>query len=191
MRKLADVLAEQAREDDRDLRSRGDARRERRAEETRLAELASRLVATSDKVLASLDLPEEALDAVRDAQKITSTVAQNRQLRVVRRTLREADSEGIRLRLEQRISPSRHGNTARRAATRWCERLIEEGDAALQELVDAFPGVDRQRTRHLLRQATVATNAERAAKARAALLEALQAALSSNATETRDDVDPL
>jgi hypothetical protein len=43
MRKLKDILEEQNRPDDRDLRSRGDMRREQRQAEERLADLAERL----------------------------------------------------------------------------------------------------------------------------------------------------
>src|SRR5262245_38306080 len=107
MRKLADVIKEQNREDPRDLRSRSDAKRERKSSEERLARLAALLVDQSEKTLAGLDLPEAVLDSVLDAQKIQSAIARNRQLRVVRQTLRKQDADGIQARLESVLRPER------------------------------------------------------------------------------------
>ena len=86
-------------DDGQDLRSRTDERRERRAIENTLLSLAKDLVAMSRKRLDRLELPEGVLDAVNDARAIRSAAALNRQLRVVRAALRDADYEAIQLRV--------------------------------------------------------------------------------------------
>ena len=97
MRKLKDILREQAKadQDDRDLRSRTDARRERKQAEAALADLARRLVELTERRLAGLELPEPLLDAVREARAIRSARARDRAIRVVRRELREGDAESV------------------------------------------------------------------------------------------------
>lgn len=82
-----------------DLRSRTDARKERLATEEGLMKLSEKLVSCGDAVLAKLDLPDDALDAIRGAQRVRPGAARNRALRLVRSTLRDADFEVIRQKL--------------------------------------------------------------------------------------------
>ena len=111
MRKLKDILAEQERadRDDRDLRSRSDARRERKQAEAALADLAKRLVALRDRQLDKLELPEALLDAVLEARAIRSARARDRAIRVVRRELRSGDFEAIAGELDELEPPRRKG----------------------------------------------------------------------------------
>jgi ribosome-associated protein len=178
MRKLPDIIAEQNREDPRDLRSRSDARKERRREEDHLAGLARRLVDASERVLSSLELPEPVADAVRDGRRIDSAIALKRQIRVIRAALRDADASAIEKRLEHRVAPDGQAARAARAAEQWCRRLTDEGDAALQELLSACPGADRQHLRQLARQARAAAPAKQA-RAQAALRHGVRAALAA------------
>jgi ribosomal 50S subunit-associated protein YjgA (DUF615 family) len=101
-------MAEQAKaqEDDRDLRSRTDARLERKHSEASLAELARALVEVSDRQLAKLELPEALLDAVRETRAIRSAGARNRALRVVRKELRGGDAAAIQEQLAE-VDPGR------------------------------------------------------------------------------------
>ena len=153
MRKLTDILAEAEREDPRDLRSRSDARRERKAAEAHLVALARSLVSLSGRRLLTLDLPELVLDAVQDARRIASAIARERQLRLIRQRLREADHEAIAARLDAMLRPDGRPSPGARKARRWVERLLAEGDTALDELCSLDPSADRQRLRTLARAA--------------------------------------
>jgi ribosome-associated protein len=97
VRNLSDVLAEQrkANEDDRDLRSRSDARRERKQKEAAWADLGEALVNLSARQLEQIALPEGLLDAVLEARRIASPAARARALRLVRRELRSGDEAVI------------------------------------------------------------------------------------------------
>lgn len=172
MRKLDDILAEQNRPDDRDLRSRTDARKERKSEEESLAHLAEELVDLAPQRLSALELPEEVLGAVLEAQRISSAAARNRQLRVVRRTLRENDSAAIRQRMEALVHPAGPANLERSIAAEWTDRLIAERDEALTAFVAEFPNADRQRLRQLVRRAQAAS-ADEKERARRVVLEAV------------------
>ena len=57
---------------------------------------------------------------------------------------------------------------------RWRERLIEEGDAALQELGETFPDIDRQYVRQLVRNARQEQSASMAVNAYRALFRYLR-----------------
>jgi ribosome-associated protein len=169
MRKLTDILKEQHRPDERDLRSRSDARRENRTTERRLAELAELLTRASNKTLGGLALPEPLLDCVNDARRITSSIARNRQLRRIRQELRTLDAESLRARLEARVQPGTSKALAAHVAEQWAERLLRDGEAAIDELVTAFPDADRQRLRQLVRNAVSG-----APRARRSLVNALR-----------------
>jgi ribosome-associated protein len=149
MRKLKDILREQDRPDDRDLTSRSDRKRAQRETEERLAALALALAACSEQRLRSLDLPSTVLDTVLDAKRITSAVARNRQLRIVRRELRTVEFQSIELRLASPRPRSRSEAADRVDA--WVERLRTQGDDALDALCVEYPAADRRRIRQLMR----------------------------------------
>lgn len=162
MRKLHDRLAEleRAEQDDRDTRSRSDADRERKASETTLANLSRQLVELSDKQLAAMHLPEELLDAVSDTRMIKSDIARNRSLRRVRAELRSENTREIEERL---VTLEELGANALNAMVSepeaasdqaWMDRLLQEGDSALDALVSEFPDAPRREIRQLLRNAS-------------------------------------
>jgi ribosome-associated protein len=159
MRTLADIERERLRAeaDDRDLRSRTDARYERVREETALKELAQALVELKGKQLQRLELPEDVHEAVRFAQSITSVIAFQRQIRLIRQHLRrigrapiEARLEAMREgRLESTNAPVEPEGDPRLRL--WLERIQNEGDAALEALFSEHPGADRQALRQQVR----------------------------------------
>ncbi len=108
VRKLEAILADRARaeQDDRSLVSRSDIRRERRAVEITLIDLARRLCALKTSQLARLELPETLLHAVEEAAAIRSPVARNRAEKRVRQELRDVDVSELSDQLS-RFGPSK------------------------------------------------------------------------------------
>lgn len=189
MRTLADRQHEQARADadDRDLESRSDRRRREDAREASLKALANRLVASKAAALARLGLDEELLEAIATAQGIRSAPARNRQVNVVRQHLR-ALGPGVEQLARQLEAPGQRaaaGAPAGAAPARpdvkaWCERLEASGDAALEALLEAHPGADRQQLRQRMRElsrARAASQGSSARRAEARLCAAIEAAL--------------
>jgi ribosome-associated protein len=172
MRKLVAVESEQ----EEDLTSRSDLRRARKTEEDALSRLARELTGLSTRSLAALELDEGILDAVEHAKVMATPQALQRQLRVVRSALREADWPVLRARVDQLLvhgtatlaSPSDGG-----AAQRWVVRLLGEGEVALSELLEAHPTADRKHLRQLVRSA-LGSNAERRKRVEAKLAQNLQ-----------------
>ena len=61
--------------------------------------------------------------------------------------------DAIRDALDEKGEAARLETGAMHRAEAWRERLLDEGDAALSELLDAHPGADRQQLRQLVRSA--------------------------------------
>src|SRR5690606_9207891 len=102
MRSLKSIKAERAKAelDDRDPRSRNDARTERLAHADRLMTLAKTLCELPEKTLRRLELPELVADAVASGRLIESPNAFKRQLKLIRKELGDADYEAIERDLE-------------------------------------------------------------------------------------------
>jgi ribosome-associated protein len=170
-----------------DLRSRGDGRRANAELEEALARLARELVSLSPGNLAALGVSESLNDTVRDARALTSLVARNRQLRLVRSELRNADWGALRARLE---TLQRHGakaverGAASEAAGRaegWVVRLLGEGGDAVEALITECPSVDRTHLWTLIRQARKSTG-DRRKKAEQRLAQAVASSLRAPAS---------
>jgi len=173
VRSLATYLADQNRRaaDDRDLTSRGDLKKVRKESEEAFTSLARELCDCSDKQLKQLELPELLRNCVLDARKIDSPSAKYRALRLVRRELRNGDTEAIRRQLEALSNPRRKP-AATSAIEQWRERLISGSEAALEEFLSEYPNAERQQLRQLVRNAQKADEARRS-KAIAALSKCL------------------
>jgi ribosome-associated protein len=166
---------EAASEEDDQEPSRADKKRSRRVQEDELERLAKDLVALGEHRLEQLELPEAVFDAVRDARRMSSAPAQNRQIRLVRAALREGEWATVRARLAELLA---HGTLGMPGASvgpeaaKWVTRLLGEGSMALDSLIDLHPNADRARLRLLVRNVE-RSSAERRRKAEQKLLEAV------------------
>lgn len=166
-----------------ELQSRGDARRAQRELEDTLARLAKDLVELRPRWIEQLELPESVLDAVQDARAIQSPPAQNRQLRLVRSALRDADWSLVRAQVD---ALNKHGalpaKLTRKApsvasrAPEWVARLLGEGAAGIEALVEVAPKADRTHLKNLVREVHKA-NADRRKRAEERLTAAVASIL--------------
>jgi ribosome-associated protein len=143
------------------LRSRTDARRERKESEDALMRLAKALVDLPQRSLDKLELPESVLDVVVRARLVRDPAPKNRALRLVRIALRDGDSVAISHALAD-VHESPRKSNAPSELERWQKRLLEGGETALAEYLVAFPDADRRQIRQLVRNASKATEASRA-----------------------------
>src|SRR5690606_42090838 len=93
---------------------------------------------------------------IRDTRRISSHIARKRQRAFLAKQMRREDEEtldAIRDALDEKGESARQETAAMHRAEAWRERLIEEGDPALSELLDAHPHADRQELRQLMRSA--------------------------------------
>jgi ribosome-associated protein len=132
--------------------SRGQLRREALA----VLELAERLVQESPARLAQLPLSEDLLGLAIQAQRITAQIAHKRQVGFLAKKLRREDEENLatlRAALEHDKADARRTSAALHRIEAIRERMIEEGDVALTELLAEHPHADRQHLRQLARNA--------------------------------------
>ena len=133
---------------------------QRKREAHALKALGERLVELPENELATLGLPEELVQAVREARRINAREGRRRQLQYIGRLMRETETEVVRRHFEERDLRKRREDQRFHALEHWRERLIEEGDEALTALLDQYPGADRQRLRTLIRNAQRERGAE-------------------------------
>lgn len=132
----------------------GPSRSQKRREALGVLELAEALVALTPAQLSRVPVPEATLPHIEDTRRITSHVARKRQLAFLAKQMRKLDEselQAIRDALDEKSQASRTEVAALHRVEAWRDRLLEGGDEALAELVDAHPDADRQRLRQLVR----------------------------------------
>jgi ribosome-associated protein len=132
--------------------SRGEKRREALA----VRDLAGRLMEQNDARLAQLPLSDELRTLVIESKRITAQIARKRQMQFLAKNLRrenDAALEAIRAALEHDKADSRKETAALHHVEHWRDRLIDDGDDALAELIAEHPHADRQHLRQLARNA--------------------------------------
>lgn len=132
------------------------SRKQNRRDALEVLSLADALVALSDNQLGKLPVPDTLLPHIADVRRITSHIARKRQLAFLAKQMRrESDEtlEAIRDAMDAGGSAARFETAMLHRAETWRTRLLDDGDAALAELLDAYPDADRQRLRQLVRNA--------------------------------------
>ncbi len=126
--------------------------REHKKQVEAFARLAKDLVDLAPHKLAKLELDDDLSSAVatcRDRKK----GARIREQRRVATILRNVDARALRERVDDITSVDRAHVQHDKELEKWRERLLEGGDAALSEFVQAYPSADRQQLRQLVRSA--------------------------------------
>lgn len=118
-----------------------------------LTELGEQLVELPASTLARLPLDDRLLQAITECQAINKHGGRKRQLKFIGKLMREADADAIRNTLEQLAAPHHEAVRAFHRVEQWRDRLLNDGDPALAELLDEYPDADRQLLRQWLRNA--------------------------------------
>jgi ribosome-associated protein len=87
-----------------------------------------------------------------EARGIRSHSARRRHLQYLGKLMRAVDPEPIEQALDALHQHRRGSAEAFHQLERWRERLLQEGDPAIQALLDTYPDGDRQLLRQLIRQ---------------------------------------
>jgi len=140
--------------DDDDLPSRSQLKRE--AQEAQ--HLGEQLIALKESELAALDLPEPVADAIRAARTIRQHGALRRQHQYIGKLMRKIDIEPIRAALAAREQDRQRGARGFKALETWRERLLNDGESALQAWLAEHPQGDVEKLRGLIDTAVNAPN---------------------------------
>lgn len=145
----------------------------RDAEAVRL--LGERLTNLTPSQRSSLPLDQEVLEAIDECRGLKRN-ARLRQLRALGKLLRTHDLQPLREALGDVNGVLPAAEAENQLADAWRKRLLEQGDTALAQLMDAHPDADGQRIRQLVRRALSQKDPENstAKRARLELLRALR-----------------
>ena len=134
----------------------GPSRTQQRREALAVLALASQLVAMQPSRLAKLELPDDVRDEITRTRNITAHIAHKRQLAFLAKVMRRYEDEvfaSVRAELGENREKQRQENAAMHRLEAMRDRLMNEDEAALSELINEHPQVDRQHLRSLVRKA--------------------------------------
>lgn len=127
--------------------------------------LGKNILSLSQGAQDSIDLPESLSNALNDARRIKKNSALKRQLQYIGKLMRQIDLEPIH---EQYLKLTNHYDKDIKVLhhiEKWRDRLLTEGDKALEELINEAPDTDRQHLRQLVRQSAKETKLKKPPKA--------------------------
>ncbi len=120
-----------------------------------LQKLGGELVKLQAETLERFPLADDLRNAIAEYHRVKGHEAVRRQLQFIGRLMRNEDGVAISKALAQVRSGSLEEKRRLHLAEQWRNRLLEEGDPALGELLDKHPGADRQQLRQLIRSAAL------------------------------------
>jgi ribosome-associated protein len=163
----------------------GPTRTQQRRDALAVLALATQLSELPPSKLARADLPEDVMREIDNLRRITSHIARKRQLGFLAKVMRRHDDEAFEMAkslLGENREQQRKETAAMHRLEALRERLLENEDA-LQELIDQYPGIDRQHVRSLIRQARIEREGNKAPRAYRELFQMLKQA----AADASDD----
>jgi len=167
------------------------SRSQNRREALEVLALGEKLVALTEAQLARLPVPDSLLPHIRECRRITANIAHKRQLAYLAKQMRREDDEvleALRDALDESGDAARREVAAMHRIETWRERLLDQGDAALAELLDEYPTADRQKLRQLARSALDERKRNKPPRAYRELYRALREMLLGGAAGGADDV---
>ncbi|WP_108446781.1 ribosome biogenesis factor YjgA [Halomonas denitrificans] len=118
-----------------------------------LQQLGEQIIAMSDAQRARFPLSDDLLAAVEETGRIKAREARRRHMQYVGKLMRGEDLEGIQAVFDEIENEKLRRDHAFHRLETWRDRLIDEGDDAVEAFVVEFPDVERQALRQLIRNA--------------------------------------
>ncbi len=156
--------------DDEEIKSRSEIKREVQALQT----LGASLCKLSKVQLDSMDLPDNLRSAIADYQRFTSRTAMKRQLQYIGKVMRHIDPEPIKQTRDRLLNQDCQLNAHFHRLEKWRDRLLNEGDEALTELINSTPDIDKQQLRQMIRNAQREASKNRPPKSARAIFQYLK-----------------
>lgn len=118
-----------------------------------LTTLGERLVNLTERNLAKIPMPEELEEGVMTARRIKSHIAKKRQIQYIGKVLRRIEVKPIQSALDDIDQGDKLQTKLHHKLEKLRDKLINEGDKAINDAVSTHPELDRQQLRQLVRQA--------------------------------------
>ena len=118
-----------------------------------LRDMGAQLVQMPNAHLDKIAMDSALLGAIKEARRLKSNDARRRQIQYIGKLMRNMDLTEIRHSVEKLNHQSQTFRQHFAMLEQWRDRLIDEGNDAIEEFLTAFPNADRQQIRNLSRQA--------------------------------------
>jgi len=139
-----------------------------------LRDLGAELIQLSAKDLAKIPMPDNLADAIAQAQALRSNAALKRQTSYIGKLMRSLDPEPIQQALDAIRQCGQQSTAHFHAIEKWRDRIVNEGQTALDEFVSRHPEADRQQLRQLMLNAAKEAKQEKPPKSARALFKVLR-----------------
>ena len=147
-RELLDQLIEQAPDDD-ERPSKSQLKREMHA----LQALGEAIIAMTPAERARFPLSDDMLAAVEETARVRSHEGRRRHMQYGGNVRRRENLEAIKALYDELEQEKRRRDHAFHRLEAWRDRLLDEGDSAVEAFIADYPDVDRQALRQLIRNA--------------------------------------
>lgn len=118
-----------------------------------LHDMALQLVELTDGATKKMPIDDQLLESVQLARRIRHTrEGYRRQLQRVTKLLRGSDYQAIEAALANLKRSGEQENARFHALERWRDRILTDGDDAVQAFIEEHPSADRQKLRQLVRK---------------------------------------
>ncbi|MDX8389096.1 MAG: ribosome biogenesis factor YjgA [Mariprofundaceae bacterium] len=151
----------------------GSSKGQLKREAAELVLLGKRLAQLHDTQLSLIEMPNELSCAIREVRHMHKNAAK-RHYKFIGKLLRSVDISSIQKAANSIGLQQRQETDAFHKLEELRDRLLEEGDAAMSELISEFPDMDRQKLRQLIRQANKEKQQGKQPKASRALFKYLR-----------------
>ncbi|GEA62349.1 ribosome biogenesis factor YjgA [Vibrio comitans] len=138
-----------------------------------LQKLGEELVGLKPSVLEKFPLPDSLAEAIKDAQRFNKE-AKRRQLQFIGKLMRQIEVEPIQAALDKHRNKHSQASSELHKLEALRDRVVENGDSAIEEVLNQFPSADRQRLRQLARQANKEKKASKPPKAYREIFQVLK-----------------
>ena len=126
---------------------------QRKREAHALQALGESLVKLNKSALAQIPLTDDLRNAIDEARRLHQHGALKRQLQYIGKLMRQCDIEPIRTAYDKVTNSYREDVEQHHQLEQWRDRLLSDGDPALEKLLVEHPELDRQHVRQLIRTA--------------------------------------
>lgn len=118
-----------------------------------LQDVGEELITLKPNELDELELPEILYNAIKEAHRIHQRGALKRHRQYIGKLMRELDGEHIAQQLHKLKHKHDLNNALFKRLENWREQILEQGETAINDFIEAYPDADRQHLRQLYRNA--------------------------------------
>lgn len=157
---------------------------QRKRDADAVRDLGAHLAELGASELATIPVPEDVLSAIKELNRLKAHGARKRQLGFLAKRLRQVDTDPIEEALEKLRQVARANTRNLHLIEQWRDSLLgdssqESAKEALTRFLNDYPHADRQRFRHLQRQALTQRSQQRPPAAARELFKAIRDTIAS------------